>query len=185
MLKQLLLSLLCAVTILMMAESYAEKNIPFQNSNNQIVLPFDEDPFFQSNDDVLNQLNKMHQAMEQFMHNHLLQIPNSRLNTGNIKGIGGSKDIQIEERNNELIYKIKQPQGTDSKVNVSLKDGLLIINTHVMRKTKHDEGNNKSIIYSQSNYSQSLKLPSGYDPNSMDIKTKDSHLIVSFKKQIL
>ncbi|WP_426741185.1 Hsp20/alpha crystallin family protein [Pseudomonas aeruginosa] len=48
----------------------------------------------------------------------------------------------------------------------------------------HEEANNKSVSYSQSNYMQSFQLPHGYDPKSMVTKMKDSNLIVTFKKHI-
>jgi HSP20 family molecular chaperone IbpA len=183
--KELILFLSCAVMLAaMMSVVNAKDNNQVKKSTNPIAFPFDDDPFFQSNDDVFNQIKTMQQAMNRLMQQQFTQINNNQFNFMNSKNaLGSSQDIQVEERSNELIYKIKQPEGTDSKVDVSVKDGLLIINTHLMQKTTHAENGNKSYSYSQRNYNQSFELPNGYDPNSMDIKTKDSNLIVTFKKQ--
>ncbi len=183
--KELILFLSCAIMLTaMMSVVNAKDNNHVQKSTGQNAFPFDDDPFFQSNDDVFNQIKTMQQAMERLMQNQFTTINNNQFNFVNSKnGLGSSKDIQVEERNNQLIYKIKQPEGTDNKVDVSVKDGLLIINTQVMQKSTHTTSGNTSYSYSQRNYNQSFKLPNGYDPNSIDIKTKDSNLIVTFKKQ--
>lgn len=168
----------------MMSVVNAKDTNQVKKSTNPIAFPFDDDPFFQSNDDIFNQVKTMQQAMNRLMQQQFTQINNNQFNFMSSKNaLSSSQDIQVEERNNELIYKIKQPEGTESKVDVSVKDGLLIINTHLMQKTTYTENGNKSYSYSQRNYNQSFKLPNGYDPNSMDIKTKGSNLIVTFKKQ--
>ncbi|CEG58486.1 Hsp20/alpha crystallin family protein [Legionella fallonii] len=183
--KEFILFLSCAVMLTaMMSVVNAKDTNPVQKSTHQMAFPFDDDPFFQSNNDVFNQIKTMQQAMDRLMQHQFTQINNNRFNFANSKNaLGSSQDIQIEERNNELIYKIKQPEGTDSKVDVSVEDGLLIINTRLMQKMTHSENDSKSYSYSQSNYNQSFKLPNEYDPNSIDIKTKGSNLIVTFKKQ--
>lgn len=183
--KELILFLSCAVMLTgMMSVVNAKDTNQVKKSTNPIALPFDDDPFFQSNDDIFNQVKTMQQAMNRLMQQQFTQINNNQFNFMSSKNaLSSSQDIQMEERNNELIYKIKQPEGTESKVDVSVKDGLLIINTHLMQKTTYTENGNKSYSYSQRNYNQSFKLPNGYDPNSMDIKTKGSNLIVTFKKQ--
>lgn len=183
--KELILFLSCAVMLTaMMSLVNAKDTNQVKKSTNPIAFPFDDDPFFQSNDDIFNQVKTMQQAMNRLMQQQFTQINNNQFNFMSSKNaLSSSQDIQVEERNNELIYKIKQPEGTESKVDVSVKDGLLIINTHLMQKTTYTENGNKSYSYSQRNYNQSFKLPNGYNPNSMDIKTKGSNLIVTFKKQ--
>ena len=179
--KELILFLSCAVMLTGMISVVKAKDISqMQKSTNQMAFPFDNDPFFQSNDEVFNQIKTMQQAMDRLMQQQFTQI-NNKLNSKN--ALGSSQDIQMEERNNALVYKIKQPEGTDSKVDVSVKDGFLIINTHLMEKKTHSDNGSKSYSYSQRNYNQSFILPNGYDPNSIDIKTKDSNIIVTFKKQ--
>ncbi len=156
-----------------------------QKTANQNAFPFDNDPFFQSNDDVFTQIKTIQQAMDKIIQKQFQQINTSTLDLINSKyASGSSQEIQIEERNNELIYKIKQPKGTDSKVDVSVKNGFLIISTHLVQKTMHGDHGNKSFSYSQHDYNQSFKLPKEYDPNSIDIKRKDSNLMVTFKKQM-
>lgn len=183
--KELILFLSCAVMLnTMMSVTNAKDSNQVQKSTNQIAFPLDNDPFFQSSDDVFNQIKIMQQAMNRLMQQQFTQINNNQLNFLSSKNaLGSSQDIQMEERNNELIYKIKQPEGTDSKVDVSVKDGLLVINTHLMQKTTLSENGSKTYSYSQRNYNQSFNLPNGYDPDSIDVKTKDSNLIVTFKKQ--
>ena len=183
--KELILFLSCAVMLnAMMSVTNAKDSNQVQKSTNQIEFPLDNDLFFQSNDDVFNQIKIMQQAMNRLMQQQFTQINNNQLNFLSSKNaLGSSQDIQMEERNNELIYKIKQPEGTDSKVDVSVKDGLLVINTHLMQKTTLSENGSKTYSYSQRNYNQSFNLPNGYDPDSIDVKTKDSNLIVTFKKQ--
>lgn len=181
--KELILFLSCAVMLTAMISMVNANDTNQMKKSTNLAFPFDDDPFFQSNDDVFNQIHAMHQAMNKLMQQQFRQI-NHQFNVMSSKNVlSSSQSIQQEERNNELIYKIKQPEGTESKVDVSVKDGLLIINTHLMQKTIHTENGNKSYSYSQRNYNQSFKLPNGYDPNSMDIKKKDPDLIVTFKKQ--
>lgn len=77
------------------------------------------------------------------MQQQFSQINNNWFNFMNLKNfIGSSQDIQVEERSSKLIYKIKLLEGTDSKVDVSVKDGLLIINTSFMQKKRYTENGN-------------------------------------------
>ncbi|HAU1152348.1 TPA: Hsp20/alpha crystallin family protein [Legionella pneumophila] len=163
----------------------AKQNDKIQNSNEQLIQdPFDTDPFFQSHDDVLQQMHKMQQAMDQFIKSQFSQMQNSLASEPHHNLFGSAKNIQITENKDELIYKIKLPQGADSKVDVSVKNGQLVVSANVTQKITHEEANNKSVSYSQSNYMQSFQLPHGYDPKSMVTKMKDSNLIVTFKKHI-
>jgi HSP20 family molecular chaperone IbpA len=146
---------------------------PIPKSMYQSASLFDNDPFFQSDDEVFNQIKTMQQAMDRLMQQQFKQINNT---------LNPSQDIKMEEHNNELTYTIKQPEGSDSKIDVSVKDGLMIVNTLLIQKTTHSENGSKGYSYSQRNYTQSFKLPAGYDPNSMDLKSKNSNLIVTFKK---
>ncbi|KTC83830.1 Hsp20/alpha crystallin family protein [Legionella brunensis] len=183
--KEFILFLSCAVMLTAMGSLVnAKDRNQVQKSTNQIAFPFDNDPFFQSNDDAFNQIKIIQQAIDRLMQHQFEQINNNALYLMNSKNtLGSSQDIHMEERNNELVYTIKQPEGSDSKVDVSVKNGLLIINTHFMQKRTHSHNGSRSYSYSQHNYTQSFKLPSGYDPNSIALKTKDSDLIVTFKKQ--
>ncbi|HHF7376047.1 Hsp20/alpha crystallin family protein [Legionella bozemanae] len=161
----------------------AKPNNQIQNSNDQLILdPFDNDPFFQSHNDALQQMYKMQQAMDQFIKNQFLQMQNNLVNQPTQNLFGNASNIQIEENKNEIVYKIKLPKGSDSKVDVSVKNRQLVVSTNVTQKITREQDNNKSVSYSQSNYSQSFQLPDGYDPNSMVTKMKDSNLIVTFKK---
>ena len=149
----------------------------------QSASAFDDDPFFQS-DDVFNQIRTMQHTMDRLMQEQFKQINNNPIEFMNSKKtLNPSQDIQMKEINNELTYTIKKPEGSDSKIDVSVKDGILIVNTHLMQKTTYSENGSKSYSYSQSNYTKSFKLPSGYDSNSMDLKTKNANLIVTFKKK--
>ncbi|STY29642.1 Heat shock hsp20 [Legionella wadsworthii] len=159
------------------------KSMP-NNTDQIIVDPFADDPFFQSHNDALQQMYKMQQAMDQFMKSQFSQMQNSLVNQNNQKLFGSTNNIEIKEDKNELIYKIRLPQGADSKVNVSVKDRQLIVNSNITQKITKEQDNTKSVSYSQSNYSQSFQLPEGYDPNSMVTKNKDSNLIVIFKKSL-
>lgn len=183
-----LLSILLSIALIspVLASSVNDTQNTSTNSNNQLIIdPFTNDPFFQSHNAVLQQMQKMQQAMDQFMKNQFIQMQNSLANTPNQDPFGSAKNIEIEENKNELTYKIKLPQGSDNKVDVSVKNGQLIISANVTQKITHEEGQSKSVSYSQSNYSQSFQLPHGYDPNSMTTKMKDSNLIVTLKKQAL
>ncbi|HBC0467051.1 TPA: Hsp20/alpha crystallin family protein [Legionella pneumophila subsp. fraseri] len=161
----------------------AKQNDKIQNSNEQLIQdPFDTDPFFQSHDDVLQQMHKMQQAMDQFIKSQFSQMQNSLASEPHHNPFGSAKNIHIAENKDELIYKIKLPQGADSKVDVSVKNGQLVISANVTQKITHEDANNKSVSYSQSSYMQSFQLPHGYDPKSMVTKMKDSNLIVTFKK---
>ncbi|HAZ7573044.1 Hsp20/alpha crystallin family protein [Legionella sp. PATHC032] len=163
----------------------AKQNDKIQNSNEQLIQdPFDTDPFFQSHDDVLQQMHKMQQAMDQFIKSQFSQMQNNLANKPHHNLFGSAKNIQITENKDELIYKIKLPQDADSKVDVAVKNGQLVVSANVTQKITHEEANNKSVSYSQSNYMQSFQLPHGYDPKSMITKMKDSNLIVIFKKHI-
>ncbi|QEY52931.1 Hsp20/alpha crystallin family protein [Legionella longbeachae] len=162
----------------------AKQNNQVQHSNAQLSLdPFDNDPFFQSTNDVLKQMDKMQQAMDQFIKSQFSQMQNNLVNQPNQNLFGSTGTIEIKENKNEIVYKIKLPKGADSKVDVSVKEGQLIVSSNVTQKITHEYDNNKSVSYSQSNYSQAFQLPKGYDPNSMTTKMKDSNLIVTFLKK--
>lgn len=126
---------------------------------------------------------KMQQAMDQFMKQQFAQMQNSLVNQPNPNLFGSTSTIEIKEGKKGIIYKIKLPKGADSKVDVAVKNGQLVVSTNITQKITREEDHNKSVSYSQSNYSQSFQLPKGYDPNSMATKMKDSNLIVTFKKK--
>ena len=168
--------------ITMTSLAQVQKHTLLQKSNNQVLFPFDEDLLDPVNDNLFHQLDKIQQSMDQLMRHHWSGMHSNPSFLGNSALMDHSNNIHIEEKNNKITYKIKQPEGTENKVNVSVKDGLVIINTHLVQKITHNESNNKSMSYSQTNYSQSFKLPNGYDPNSLDMATKDAHLLVTFKK---
>ncbi|AAU26299.1 TPA: Hsp20/alpha crystallin family protein [Legionella pneumophila] len=161
----------------------AKQNDQIQNSNEQLTQdPFDTDPFFQSHDDVLLQIHKMQQAMDQFIKSQFSQMQNTLANDPHHNPFGSAKNIQITENKDEIIYKIKLPQGSDSKVDITVKNGQLVLSANVTQKITREQDNNKSVSFSQSNYMQSFPLPQSYDPKSMVTKMKDSNLIVTFKK---
>ncbi len=56
-----------------------------------------------------------------------------------------------------LSIKIKLPKGAESKVNVSVKGGQLIVSSNVTQKMTRKQDNSKSVSYSQSNYSQAFE----------------------------
>lgn len=178
--KQLILFLFFSISIPLtsLATNQEEQG---QLSSESLPL-FTDDPFFPSTD-LFNHLAQMQQVMDRLMRNHFLPMQNRQNNLANQDSLIKPNEVQIEEGENELIYKIKQPQGNESKIDVTIKDGIFIIQTKVTYKTATEGSSNKSFSYSQSNYSQSFKLPEEYDPNSMDITTKDSNLIVTFKRK--
>ena len=163
----------------------AKQNNQMQKSNQQVTLdPFDNDPFFQSPNDILKQMDQMQRAMDQFMKSQFSQMQHNLVNQPHQMPFGSTNNIEIKESKNEIIYKIKLPKGTDSKVDVSVKGEQLIVSSNVTQKITREQDNSKSVSYSQSNYSQVFQLPKGYDPNTMTTKTKDSNLIVTFKKSM-
>lgn len=185
-----LLSILIAVPLITMISAGAiafdaKQNNQVQKSNQRVnVDPFDNDPFFKSPNDILKQMDQMQRAMDQFMKSQFSQMQHNLVNQPNQMPFGSTNNIEIKESKNEIIYKVKLPKGADSKVDVSVKGGQLIVSSNVTQKITREQDNNKSISYSQSNYSQAFELPKGYDPNSITTKTKDSNLIVTFKKSI-
>lgn len=188
--KNKLLPILISVPLISMISAgaralEAKQNNQVQKSTQQVTLdPFDNDPFFQSPNDILKQMVQMQRAMDQFMKSQFSQMQHNLANQPNQLPFGSTNTIEIKESKNEIIYKIKLPKGADSKVDVSVKEGHLIVNSNVTQKITREVDNSKSVSYTQSNYSQAFQLPQGYDPNSMTTKTKDSNLIVTFKKSI-
>ncbi|MCW8471741.1 Hsp20/alpha crystallin family protein [Fluoribacter gormanii] len=188
--KNKLLPILISVPLISMISAgaralEAKQNNQVQKSTQQVTLdPFDNDPFFQSPNDILKQMVQMQRAMDQFMKSQFSQMQHNLANQPNQIPFGSTNTIEIKESKNEIIYKIKLPKGADSKVDVSVKEGQLIVNSNVTQKITREVDNSKSVSYTQSNYSQAFQLPQGYDPNSMTTKTKDSNLIVTFKKSI-
>ncbi|KTD03227.1 Hsp20/alpha crystallin family protein [Fluoribacter gormanii] len=188
--KKKLLPILISVPLISMISAgaralEAKQNNQVQKSTQQVTLdPFDNDPFFQSPNDILKQMVQMQRAMDQFMKSQFSQMQHNLANQPNQIPFGSTNTIEIKESKNEIIYKIKLPKGADSKVDVSVKEGQLIVNSNVTQKITREVDNSKSVSYTQSNYSQAFQLPQGYDPNSMTTKTKDSNLIVTFKKSI-
>ena len=186
--KKKLLSILIAVPLITMISAGAialetKQNNQVQKSNQQVTVdPFDNDPFFQSPNDIWKQMDQMQRAMNQFMKSQFSQMQHNLVNQPNQMPFGSTN--KIKESKNEIIYKIKLPKGADSKVDVSVKGGKLIVSSNVTQKITREQDNSKSVSYSQSNYSQAFELPKVYDPNSMTTQTKDSNLIVTFKKSI-
>ncbi len=126
-------------------------------------------------------MQNMQKAMDQLMQAQFSKISNIA-NQYDQPPFGSDANIEIKENNDELVYKIKLPKGTDNKVNVSVKNDYLVLSLNATQKITHNQDNSESITYSQSNYSQSFKLPFGYDSKSMQTNIKDSNLIVTFKK---
>lgn len=185
--KKILPILISASLIIMISAGAleAKQNNQVQDNNQQLTLdPFDNDPFFQSPNDILKQMNKMQRAMDQFMKSQFSQMQHNLVNQPNQTLFGSTSNIEIQESNNEIIYKIKLPKGANSKVDVSVKEGQLIVSSNVTQEITREQDKSKTVSYSQSNYSQAFQLPQGYDPNSMTTKTKGSNLIVTFKKVI-
>ncbi|MFW2534188.1 MULTISPECIES: Hsp20/alpha crystallin family protein [unclassified Legionella] len=183
--KNKLLPILISVPLITMVSEGAmaldaKQNNPVQKSNPQISQdPFDNDAFFQSPHAIWQQMDQMQRAMDQFMKSQFSQMQHHLMSQP-----GSTNTVEIKEGKNDITYKIKLPEGADSKVNVSVKESQLIVSAKVTQKITQEQNNSKSVSYSQSNYSQVFQLPKGYDPNSMTTKTKDSNLIVTFKKSI-
>ncbi|HHT0593838.1 TPA: Hsp20 family protein [Legionella anisa] len=187
--KKLLPILISVPLITMLSEAAiaieAKQNNQVKQSNQQATFdPFDNDTFFQSPNDILKQMEQMQRAMDQFMKSQFSQMQHHLVNQSNQMPFGSTNTIEIKENKNEITYKIKLPKGADSKVDVSVKEGQLIVSSNVTQKITREQDNSKSVSYSQSNYSQAFQLPQGYDPNSMTTKMKDLNLIVTFKKSI-
>ena len=101
--RELILFLSCAAMLTaMMSVVNAKDNNQVQKSTHQIASPFDADPFFQSNDDVFNQIKTMQQLMVRLMKQQFDQINNNQFNFVNSKtALGSSQGIQVEEHNNQ------------------------------------------------------------------------------------
>ncbi|MGV3740239.1 MAG: Hsp20/alpha crystallin family protein [Gammaproteobacteria bacterium] len=182
--KKIIFVFLCCLSLINTAvanESISAKKQP-KDHKNLIVDPFDDDPFFASQKNLMSQMKSMQEAMDQFMKNQFLQMHNNMVNQDQQPSFGNENNIQITENNKELVYKIKLPKNSNSKVDASIKDNQLILGLNVSQKIMHEQDNSKSISYSQSNYTQSFQLPTGYDPKSMRTQMKDSNLIVTFQK---
>jgi HSP20 family molecular chaperone IbpA len=188
--KKKLLPILIAAPLITMISAgaialEAKQNNQVQKSNAQGPTdPFDNDPFFQSSDDILKQMAQMQRVMDQLMKSQFSQMQHHLANQPNQMPFGSTNTVEIKESKNEIIYKIKLPKAGNSKVDVSVKHGQLIVSSNVTQQITRDQDNSKSVSYSQSNYRQAFQLPQGYDPNSMTTKTKGSNLIVTFKKSI-
>lgn len=153
-----------------------------KNQYNLTTDPFADDPFFQPQHNMTQQIRAMQEAMDQLMKNQFSAINNIANNIAP-QPFGSDTNVKIEEKDNKLIYKIKLPKATDNKINVSVKNENLMLNLNSIEKISHEQNGSKSITYSQSNYNQSFKLPSEYDSKSMKTNIKDSNLIVIFQKK--
>ena len=188
MMKKIICIFLCLFTFIHTATASKDLLAPKQSTPQPKVEthspadPFDNDPFFQPQKDLLEQMHTMQKTMDQFIKNQFSQMHQNMIFNDDDSPFGSDKNVQIEEKNNVLIYKIKLPQGDKSKTNVSVKHNTLIVSLSLTQKISREQENSKSISYSQSNYSQSFPLPKGYDPKSMDTKIKETNLIVTFKK---
>ena len=163
------------------ANIVANQKIPQPNINLGMLDPFNDDPFFQSQNNLMNQMQTMQKAMDELLKTQFYKI-NNLASQYHQQPFGSDANIEIKENNSELIYKIKLPKDTDNKVDVSVKNNHLVLSVNATQKITHTQNHSKSVTYSQSNYSQSFELPSGYDSKSMQTNIKDSNLIVKFKK---
>jgi HSP20 family molecular chaperone IbpA len=174
------LYLIGTVLYLMSSGVQAQNEFNFQRVQFPTSGLFVLDNKFPSDDDFFREIHQMEQIMDRLMQRQLA------LTRGNLMPSlreNNPLDIQSEEHNNELLFKIKQPKGPNSKLDVSIKDHQLLINTLIIKNTGENKNSSGRINYSQSNYSQSFNLPKEYDPESMEVKTKDSYLMVRFKKK--
>ena len=108
----------------------ANKNISSKTSPQEprLIDPFDSTPFFQSNQDIFQQMDKMQQAMHQLMNSQFSKIQNGLVSRYPDLQLSNANNIQIQETKGNLIYKVKLPKGTDNKVDVSVQNGHLTIN---------------------------------------------------------
>lgn len=176
-----ILALLSAFTV--NANIADNKNAPSSSKEQHAAsaAPFDEDPFFQSQNDIIRQMQTLQKAMDRLMETQFSKI-NNLAHHYDQHPFGSDTNIAISESQHELVYKIKLPKGTNNKADVSIKNDHLILSLDAIQKITHDHDNTKAVTYSQNNYSQSFKIPSGYDLKSMQTQIKDSNLIVTFKK---
>lgn len=144
---------------------------------------FDDDPFFQPNNDVFQEIEKMNQAMRRLMNSQFDRMYNSIDNGLPSLSLSGSTNIEVNESKNKIIYKVKLPQGSDNKVDVAAKNGRLMITSNVAQKITREQDNSKSVSYSQSSNTQSFQIPKAYDEKSLNTKMKGSNLIITLDKK--
>lgn len=156
-----------------------------KNQSSQIISdPFANDPFFQSQGDPFQQMEKMHKAMNQLMQNHFARMQSS-LSSGlsSDPPLGSRDNVEITEDKDKITYKLKLPKGSDSKVDVSIKEGVLEVSSKVTQKVIHEENNSKRISYASSVNNQSFQLPADYDEKSLSTNMKGTNLIITLKKK--
>ncbi|WP_367606431.1 Hsp20/alpha crystallin family protein [Legionella sp. W05-934-2] len=153
-----------------------------KQKNKTIIDPFDNDPFFQSHNDIFKEFDKMHQAMQRLMNHQFSKMQHSLATGFPDLNSTNSNNIQIKEGKDELVYKIKLPKESDNKIDVSVKNGQLIISSNVTQKITREEDNSKRVSYSHSSHTQSFQIPNGYDEKSMTTKMKGTNLIITLKK---
>jgi HSP20 family molecular chaperone IbpA len=165
-------------------EQQAEPSLKARQSGQLANDPFANDPFFQSQNDAFKQMEQMHRAM-----NHMMQQNFARMQSSLSSGLateepfGSRSNVQIKEDKDQIVYKLKLPKGSDSKVEVSIKDGLLEVVSKVTQKIIQEENNSKRISYSRSSNNQSFQVPPGYDETSLSTNMKGTNLIITLKKK--
>lgn len=165
-------------------EPQGEPSLKTRQSSQLANDPFAADLFFQSQNDAFKQMEKMHQAMRQMMQQNFARMQSS-LSSGlaTEEPFGSRSNVQIKEEKGQIVYKLKLPKGSDSKVDVSIKGGVLEVTSKVTQKIIQEEDNSKRISYSHSSNNQSFQVPPGYDEKSLSTNMKGKNLIITLKKK--
>lgn len=144
--------------------------------------PFDNDPFFQSDIDIQKAVQSMQQAMRAMMNTQFAQLNNNVVHQKPTLTSNTASNVEIKENQDTIIYKMKLPSSADKKVDVSVKNGQLMITSNVMQKITKESANAKSVSYSQSSNSQAFELPKGYDEKSLSTQMQGDNLIITLKR---
>lgn len=153
-----------------------------KQSHQNTLDPFDIDPFFQPNNEIFQEMNKMQEAMAHLMRNQFRKMQHNLVNRYPELHHGIANDIQIQESKNKLVYKIKLPKESDNKIDVSIKNNRLRITSNATQKIRQEKDNTKQLSYSYSSNTRSFQIPKNYNEKSMKTTLKDKNLIITFNK---
>ena len=166
----------------------ATQNAAIGNSNNQAQQetvaddPFANDPFFGIDDSMQKSMQSMQQAMRALMNTQFAQSQNNLKSHMPTLTANAASNLEIKENQDSIVYKMRLPNSADKKVDVSVKNGQMLITSNVMQKITKESANGKSVSYSQSSNSQAFELPKGYDEKSLSTQMQGDNLIIKLKR---
>ncbi|WP_419172152.1 hypothetical protein [Halobacteriovorax sp.] len=148
------------------------------------LLIFNFLAFSQSNDPVMEQLNRMREEMMKQMQatdsfdSEIQKMFQRMQKMGQIQGLPDRFNTNVQaieyfwKDSKTLVVKVNK----DDEVNIDVKEGMVVLSGMKVSKSKNS--------FSKFNFSQSIPIKSSLDTTSVDMKMDDGNIVLSFKEKL-